>query len=201
MERRYLAAALAMAATFAIVTHAFNSGMLARYHEQPNTVLSDLRCTAQTLTTRLLDRVNRSFGPRSAEEAQLRVELNLPAPASALPPVAPHRMKTLPQASLAHGASCPTRGVRTNVSLQNNIAEMQARLIAMQARLQSREMERAMTRASMQQARAARLQARLANLHSCRGIESPGRSSADNFDFDYERLSKQITEQVNRSLE
>lgn len=199
MERRYLAATLAMAATFAIATHAFNSGLLARLHQEPNTVISEMRCTAETLTARLLERVNRSFGPHSAEEPQLRVEMSLPGPVLALPP-APRSLTALPPA-ISHGASCPARRVRTEARLTNSFAVMQARLIAMQARLQSREMQRAFARAASEQARAARLQARLANLHYCRGVEAPGRSSVESLDFDTERLARQITEQVNRSLE
>ena len=83
MERRYLAATIAMAATFAVFSHAFGSGLLTKVQKPRETLISEMRCAAQTLRTRLLDKVNRSLGSGSAEEAQLRVELNLPAPAVA----------------------------------------------------------------------------------------------------------------------
>ena len=84
MERRYLAATIAMAATFALFSHAFSSGLLNRVHDPRATLISEMRCAAQTLRARLLDRVNRSLGTGSAEEAQLRVELNLDSPAMAV---------------------------------------------------------------------------------------------------------------------
>ncbi|MDR3740309.1 MAG: hypothetical protein P4L40_14945, partial [Terracidiphilus sp.] len=79
MERRYLAATIAMAATFALFSHAFGSGLLTRVHDPRATLISEMHCAAQILRTRLLDKVNRSLGAGNAEEAQLRVELNLPA--------------------------------------------------------------------------------------------------------------------------
>jgi hypothetical protein len=199
MERRYLAATLAMAATFAIVTHGFNSGMLAQLQHRPTALVSELRCTAETLTGKLLDKVNRSFGPRSAEEAQLRVELNLPAPMAAIPPVPPALMAPPPQALRTSGASCPARRMRTDVHLPN-LAQMQAKLAAMQVRLQSQEMQRELARAAREEARANRLEARF-NPLPCRGSQSVGRSSGRNFDFHYERLARDISAQVNRSLE
>ncbi len=92
MERRYLAATIAMAATFALFSHAFSSGLLNHVPDSRATLISEMHCAAQTLRTRLLDKVNRSFGSgnANAEEAQLRVELNLPAaPALAAVPAVP----------------------------------------------------------------------------------------------------------------
>ena len=202
MERRYLAATLAMAATFAIVSHAFNSGILAQFQHRPTALVSELRCTAETLSARLLEKVARSFGPRSAEEAQLRVELNLPAPVAPVPPVPPAMTATPPHPPVAPGASCPARRMTTEVRIPNNLAEMQARLIAMQTRLESKEMQRQLAFAAKAEAHVNKVHARLTNLHYCRGL-AVGQSSGQNFrfDFDYNRLSREITEQVNRSLE
>ena len=88
MERRYLAATIAMAATFALFSHAFGSGIADHVHDPRATLISEMHCATQTLRARLLDKVNRSLGSGgSAEEAQLRVEFNLPAPAlAAVPP-------------------------------------------------------------------------------------------------------------------
>ena len=84
MERRYLAATIAMAATFALFSHAFSSGLLTKVHDPQATLISQARCAAETLRARLLDKVNSSLGGGSAEEAQLRVELNLDSPAMAV---------------------------------------------------------------------------------------------------------------------
>ena len=65
MERRYLAATIAMAATFAVFSHAFGSGLLTKVQKPRETLISEMRCAAQTLRTRLLDKVNRSLGSGS----------------------------------------------------------------------------------------------------------------------------------------
>ncbi len=90
MERRYFAATIAMAATFALFSHAFGSGLLNHVPDSRATLISEMHCAAQTLRSQLLDKVNHTLGGGSAEEAQLRVELNLPAPpAAAAVPAAP----------------------------------------------------------------------------------------------------------------
>lgn len=151
MERRYLAATIAMAATFALFSHAFSSGLLARVHDPRAMLVSEVHCAAQTLRTRLLEKVNHSLGSGNAEEAQLRVELNLPAaapaalpaipPAPAVAPVAP----AAPAKASAHAlVACPSqRLISDRVSrdferAQARAMKLQQQAFAEQAKLQSK---------------------------------------------------------------
>jgi hypothetical protein len=150
MERRYLAATIAMAATFAIFSHAFSSGLLTRVHDPRATLISEARCAAETLRARLLEKVNSSLGGGSAEEAQLRVELNLDSPAMAAmpavprPPVAPAAPVLAAKAMSPRAPACPTQrllALRTPHDyerIQARAMEMQAKALALQQRMQAK---------------------------------------------------------------
>jgi hypothetical protein len=225
MERRYLAATIAMAATFALFSHAFGSGLLTRVHDPRPVLISEMHCAAQTLRTRLLDKVNRSFGPGSAEEAQLRVELNLPAAAAlaavpavpAPPAVAPVAPAPPVKMSARQIVACPSqRLVAVQVSkdyeraqaramaMQSKALANQARVMAVQARLTSETMQREITRAALAQARANMTQVKVSS-HPCNGGKSvrvSSRSGDDgtDIDVDLDQISRQVEEQVSRSL-
>ncbi len=201
MERRYLAATIAMAATFALFSHAFSSGLLTRVHDSHATLISEMQCAAQSLRARLLDKVNRSLGAGTAEEAQLRVELNLgaasspaaPAVAPAAPsapatptgvasaPVAPASPKAIPaKAQVGPRAGCPTRILMSEVLLPREFERTQAKAMAMQSKAiatQARLMavQARLTSQSMQReiTRAAMAQAR-ANMAQVRISHSTG---------------------------
>ena len=204
MERRYLGATIAMAATFALFSHGFSSGMFSRLQQPPTTLISETRCAAQQLRARLLDKVNQSLGPGSAEEAQLRVEFNLAAPAVAaapVPPVAPKApvapMKPV-QASAAPPMACTAARLASDVTLSQRIqqakiiaiqTQVQTRALQHEAQLQARTLQREIARAQRDAqrevarsqreiARAAVAQAR-ANLHQMRwNTSSPCRGNA-----------------------
>jgi len=168
MERRYLAATIAMAATFAIFSHAFSSGLLTKIHDPRTTLISEARCAAETLRARLLDKVNRSLGAGSAEEAQLRVELNLDSPAMAAasappaPPAAPAAPVLLAKA-MAPRVACPSQRL-VAIRIPHDYEAVQARAEAMQARalaLQERMQAKALAQQSKLQSKALAAQAKL----------------------------------------
>jgi hypothetical protein len=227
MERRYLAATIAMAATFALFSHAFGSGLLNRVPDSRATLISEMHCAAQTLRARLLDKVNRSLGAgnANAEEAQLRVELNLPAAPAlaavpavpAAPPVAPVAPVAPVKAAARQIVACPSqRLVAVQVSkdyqraqaramaMQSRALAEQAKMMVVQARLTSQAMQREITRAAMAQVRANLAQAKI-DSHPCSGertVRVTSRSDDDDTDVnvDVDQLSRQIEEQVSRSL-
>lgn len=217
MERRYLAATIAMAATFAIFSHAFGSGLLTKLQEPHETLMSEMHCAAQTLRARLLDKVNRSLGAgnANAEEAQVRVELNLPAPAPAVAPAppAPPARPVAAKAPAAPVIACPARLVSDVRLPQDFDQRMQAKMIAMQSRLEAKAMQREMAAAVRAQTRLAAMQTKLAHLASCRGsqgsnwptnlvrMRSNSNSHDVDIDLDMDRLSRQINEEVSRSLQ
>jgi DNA-binding protein YbaB len=216
MERRYLVATIAMAATFAIFSHAFGSGLLTKLHEPHQTLISEMQCAAETLRAELLDKVNRSLGSGSAEQAQLRVEFNLPAPAFAAvapaPPAPPARPSAVAiKAPSAPAIACPARLVSEVRVSQDFDQQMQAKMIAMESRLQASAVQREVAAAVRAQTRLAAMQTKVAHL-SCRGSEgsnwsnrvvrlrSNGNGQVINIDLDMNRLSKEINEEVSRSL-
>jgi len=175
MERRYLAATIAMAATFALFSHAFGSGLLTKVHDPQATLISEVRCAAQSLRTSLLERVDRSLGAGSAEEAQLRVELNLGSsvltavPAVPAPPAAPVAPVTA-KAEPPHAMACPSQRLvamrlpRDYESAQAHAVVLQAKALALQERMQAKvlaEQAKAQSRALAAQARMMAVQARL----------------------------------------
>lgn len=225
MERRYLAATIAMAATFALFSHAFSSGFLTRVHDPRATLISEVHCAAQTLRAHLLDKVNRSLGVGNAEEAQLRVEFNLPAPplapappaavpmtASAQPmavacpsqPLVADRMSRNFERAQARAIKLQQKAFAEQAKIQSKALETQARLMAVQARLTSETMQRELTRVAMAQARTSIAQARI-SAHPCSGartVHVVSRSDDNDTDvnIDLDQLSNQIEQQVSRSL-
>jgi hypothetical protein len=77
MERRYLAATLALVATFAVFNHGFSSGHLSRLPRSRTEVLADLACVKQSVAQKLVA-VLEPYTGREPEKAQLLAELNLP---------------------------------------------------------------------------------------------------------------------------
>ena len=83
MERRYLVATLALAATFAIFSREFRSGHLANLHCSRAELQADLACAKHYLADQLVAKV-RPFVDRGVpEEQQMVAELNLPVLAAA----------------------------------------------------------------------------------------------------------------------
>ena len=185
MERRYLAATIALAATFAIFSHAFSSGLLTRVHDPRTTLISEARCAAETLRARLLDKVNSSLGNGTAEEAQLRVELNLgssamaAAPAPPVPPVAPAAPMLAAKAMAPHPIACPSqRLIALRVPhdyevVQARATAMQAKALALQQKMQAKalaEQAKLQSKALAAQARMMAVQARLTSREMQREI-------------------------------
>lgn len=223
MERRYLAATIAMAATFALFSHAFGSGLLNRVHDPHATLMSEMRSAAQSLRARMLDKVNHSLGA-NAEEAQLRVELNLPAPAPAAAPAVPAAAPVAPEAPVkaaAHVAvACPAPRLAHDVrfaqdfnsKMQARMMAMQSRLVAKQAKLQAKmaaqqarinsQVQREMSRAVLAEVRTNLAKAKISS-HACPGQRAVVVTAGDNdmdINVDVDQLSNQIEEQVTRSL-
>ena len=231
MERRYLGATIAMAATFALFSHGFNSGLMGKLQERRTTLMSEARCAADTLRARVLDKVNRSLGGTSAEEAQLRVEFNLPSPVLAAPPVAPVAPKApavAPKQVSAPAAppavACRAQRVSAEVRLPRNFDRvvqasvnqaMRSQMLAVQTQLRSGQYlkaianaQKAMANAQRQIALAAKAQARAdkyqerGNSHPCPGTRSVRLTADDDTqDTDWGQLSREIQEEVSRSVE
>jgi hypothetical protein len=226
MERRYLAATIAMAATFALFSHAFGSGLLNKVHDPRATLISEVQCVKQTLRARLLDKVNHTLGAANAEEAQLRVELNLPIPAVAasmpMAPAAPVAPMPPVKAAARHALACPSQRLMSDhfsrdfnnkmqakmMALQSKLlakqATLQAKLVAQQARLNSQLVEREITRAALVEARTSIAQAKI-NSHPCSGqrtvhVTTRSDNGDTDIDIDTDQLSRQIEQQVSRSL-
>jgi hypothetical protein len=210
MERRYLAATIAMAATFAIFSHAFGSGLLSKMQHPQEALVSEMHCAAQTLRAHLLDKVNRSLGAGSAEEAQLRVELNLPAPAAVAPaPPAPPARPVAAKAPAAPAIACPSQRLVSLRMPRDFDQQMQLKMIAMQSRAASRAMQHEIAAMAQAQTRLAAMQTRIAHL-SCRGsqqsnwsnnvVQVHSRGNRVDVDLDMDRLSREIDEEVSRSM-
>lgn len=137
MERRYLMATIAMAATFALFSHAFGSGLLTKARDPQTTLISEMRCAAETLRARMLDKVNRSLGAGSAEEAQIRVEMNLPSSALVAvpaPPAAPAAPVLAAKTTAVRRAmACPSQRLIA-VRLPQDYERAQARAMAAQSK-------------------------------------------------------------------
>jgi len=230
MERKYFAATIAMAVTFAAFSHAFSSGLMAKLEAKQTTLVSEMHCAAQSLRSELLDKVNRSLGSRTAEDAQLRIELNLPAPTVAIPPVppvapvapvAPVPASAAVKAQAPRPMACPAQRLSSDVRLSEEInnrmqvrmlalqskllsnqARMQAKLMAQQARLTSQALQRQAHQVALAQVRAYLAQARVNTQHPCRG-SSDERVARENAyeDTDWDQLGRDISEEVSRSIE
>jgi hypothetical protein len=230
MERRYLAATIAMAATFAIFSHAFGSGLLTKLHEPPTALISEMKCEAQTLRTELLAKVNHSLGEGSAEEAQLRVEFNLAPPVMAVAPAPPAPLASPSAVAIkapsAPAIACPSQRLVTlrlpkdyervqaramamqskafaeQAKMQSKALAEQARLMAVQATLTSREVQREITRAALAQARANVAQAK-SKSHPCSGEHAvwvTSRSGDGGRDISVDVDTDQLSHQVEEQV-
>ena len=83
MDRRYLAATLALAAAFAVFSRGFDSGRLARLPHSRVEILADLACAKRYVAQQLVAQLEPYTGTHTAEQAQIVAELNLPELASA----------------------------------------------------------------------------------------------------------------------
>ncbi len=92
MERRYLAATLALAATFAIFSGEFCTRYLSKVPHSPAEVKADIACAKQYVAKQLLAKLESYTGQRTAEQQPMLAELNapeLPTAPSAIAPVVP----------------------------------------------------------------------------------------------------------------
>ena len=78
MERRYLAATLALVATFAIFSQAFGSGRLTKMPRSRAEAQADIACVRRTVAERIVAQLQPYVGTRAQEPAQMVAELNLP---------------------------------------------------------------------------------------------------------------------------
>src|SRR5271166_4752441 len=78
MERRYLAATLALAATFAIFSREFRSGHLAKLPSSRAELRADIACAKHYLAEQLMAKLEPYVDRRAPEQAQIVAELNLP---------------------------------------------------------------------------------------------------------------------------
>src|SRR6516225_4367193 len=77
MERRYLAATLALAATFAIFSREFRSGHLAQFPTSRAELQADVACARQYVAEQMMAKL-RPYLDHTPEQAQIVAELNLP---------------------------------------------------------------------------------------------------------------------------
>lgn len=77
MDRRYLAATLAMVATFATFSHLFREHHAAVVTNPRAVLVSELKCVAGEVESKLLARLRPSLQTGRGEEAQMLAEMNL----------------------------------------------------------------------------------------------------------------------------
>ena len=77
MERRYLAATLALAATFAIFSGEFRSGHLAKFPTSRVELQADLACAKHYVAEQMMAKLQ-PYLDHTPEQAQIVAELNLP---------------------------------------------------------------------------------------------------------------------------
>lgn len=78
MERRYLVAAVALVATFAIFSQAFGSGRMAKLPRSRAEAQADIACVRRTVAQRIMAKLEPYVDSRAPEQAQMVAELNLP---------------------------------------------------------------------------------------------------------------------------
>ena len=78
MERRYLVATLALAATFMVFSQAFGAGRLAKLPRSRAEVQADIACVRRTVAERIMAKLAPYVDSRAPEQAQMVAELNLP---------------------------------------------------------------------------------------------------------------------------
>ncbi len=96
MERRYLAATLALAATFAIFSGEFCTRYLSKVPHSTAQLKAEIACAKQYVAKQLLAKLESYTGQRAAEQQPMLAELNVPEvpealaePVAVVPPVAP----------------------------------------------------------------------------------------------------------------
>ena len=77
MERRYLAATLALAATFAIFSREFRSGHLAKFPTSRAELQADVGCAKHYVAEQMMAKLQ-PYLDHTPEQAQIVAELNLP---------------------------------------------------------------------------------------------------------------------------
>jgi hypothetical protein len=149
MERKYLAATLAMAATFMVFSQAFSSGFSGRLLRQPRaTLLAELKCATRALSTRLLDKISPALRPDSPEEAQLLAELNLPALVgqvrqAELPQIAPVAPAPPVEPIAAITSDCPeARRARERAAREADRAQREMERVQRQMERQQQRLEK-----------------------------------------------------------
>src|SRR5271165_1480097 len=78
MERRYLAATLALSATFAIFSREFRSGHLAKFPTSRAELQADIACAKHYVAEQLMAKLQPYVDRGAPEQAQMVAELNLP---------------------------------------------------------------------------------------------------------------------------
>jgi hypothetical protein len=89
MERRYLAATLALAATFAIFSGEFCTRYLAKVPHSPAEVKADIACAKQYVAKQVLAKLESFTGQRMPEQQPMLAELNTSEVPQAPPAIAP----------------------------------------------------------------------------------------------------------------
>ena len=96
MERRYLAATLALAATFAVFSGEFCTRYLGKVPHSRAQLKADIACAKQYVAQQLLSKLEPYVGQSDSEPAPMLVEMNVPdlpqapeTPTAAVPPAAP----------------------------------------------------------------------------------------------------------------
>ncbi len=77
MDRKYLVAALAIVATFAVFSHGLRNGRLVQLACREYGAIAG-HCTGSSLTSRVIGQMRSRLRPGHPEEAQMLAELNLP---------------------------------------------------------------------------------------------------------------------------
>jgi hypothetical protein len=80
MDRRYLAATLALAATFAIFSREFRSGHLAKFPTSRAQLQADVACVKDYVAEQMMAKLEPYLDRNAPEQAQIVAELNLPDP-------------------------------------------------------------------------------------------------------------------------
>jgi hypothetical protein len=78
MERRYLAATLALAATFAIFSQEFRSNQLAKFPTSRAQLQADVACMKHYVAEQMMAKLEPYLDRDTPEQAQIVAELNLP---------------------------------------------------------------------------------------------------------------------------
>jgi hypothetical protein len=78
MDRRYLVATLALAATFAIFSREFRSGHLAKFPTSRTQLQADVACVKHYVAAQVMAKLEPYLDRATPEQAQMVAELNLP---------------------------------------------------------------------------------------------------------------------------